>query len=97
MVPFILLKILLKMPLTFIINNNNTRSLLYRNHLYWHSSLNYWRCVLCPSTVSTTGETETDDIKRVGKLPHDHHEMSKAEIECKKAITRIKQHVVIFH
>ena len=53
--------------ITFILNNNNTQCLLYRGYLYWHSAPNYWRCVTCSSTASTTGETEADDIKRVSK------------------------------
>ena len=57
------------MPLTFILNNNNTQCLLYRGYLYWHSAPNYWRCVTCSSTASTTGETEAEDIKRVSWQP----------------------------
>ena len=80
------------MPLNFIIGNNNSRQLLYKNYLYWRSDLNYWRCVSCPSTISTTGETESDDVKRIGRVEHDHHELSIAEIECKKAVSRTTSH-----
>ena len=81
------------MPLTFVLNTLNTNCLLYRNFLYYRTDTNYWKCTQCKSTVSTTGETEADEVKRTTKAWHDHFEMSKPEIECKKAITRIKQRV----
>ena len=80
-----------KMPLGFLLTNNKKNMLLYKNYLYYHWSNNYYRCITCRSTVSTTGETTQDEVKRTSAYQHDHLEYSRAEIECKRAITRLKQ------
>ena len=44
--------------------------------------------------MSTTGETPSNEVKRTSLFWHDHFEFATAAIECRKAISRIKQRVL---
>ena len=82
-----------KMSLEFIVSNTDSNQLLYNNNVYYRVRANYWKCTRhpCRSTVATTGEAEQDSVKKVSSIGHDHHPMSRAELECKKAFTRLKK------
>ena len=82
-----------KMPLEFMLSNHKRNMLLHDNFLYYRWSDNYWRCRLrsCGATVKTSGETTEGTVVSKSKAGHNHMEHSLAELECMRAITRLKQ------
>ena len=78
------------MTLTFVLNNRGNNCLRHNNYLFYRTDRNYFKCKACKYTVSTTGETEHDEIIRESDTPHDHMQMSDAEIECQNAQMRMK-------
>ena len=67
-----------EMPLEFLVTTKKRDMLLYKNFFYHRWSTNYWRCRdrACSSSVSKTGETQADDIKRTSPAWHNHLEHS---------------------
>ena len=74
-----------------------SQTLLHNGYLYYRTDINYWRCINadCNCTVTTTGETVNDNIKRQSKQTHLH--LERAEIECKLSATQIKERIAVIY
>ena len=84
------------MPLKFILGNNGKKQLYHNFYTYYKTNKrNYWICTdkRCTATITTSGDTENDQIVRLPSVLHYHTGVIPTEALVKQTLAIIRNRI----